>query len=770
METKPAETGLDRIGLLTKMATFVALAGVVGALVVLPVVGGVGLATRNSAQAFSSLPSDLSQVPLPQQNTLLDADGNILAVLYAQNRIEVPIEEISPIMQQAVIAIEDQRFFNHAGIDFKGTLRASISTGAGGQVQGGSTITQQYVKQILLTAATTKEEQEAAVAVSINRKLREARYAIGLENKLSKKEILEGYLNIAYFGAGSYGVEIASQRYYSKSASELTLSEAATLAGLVQNPSRFDPTRFPERAQNRRDEVLNAMVKAGYITQEQSNQAKSVSVEADLKPAELSNGCVNSYAPFFCDYVLTVLMNDPAFGETPEARARLLAVGGLTIKTTLSRDAQMSSQKAVDEKIPFDDESGKAAAITMIRPGTGEITAMAQNRKWGRSGAGYTTVNYNVPVAANGTVGFQAGSTFKAFTIGAAFKLGWDPFKVINAPQKKEFKDFKECGTGAKFAPYPVRNSTGSGAFDIFSGTAFSVNTYFVGLEEKIGLCEPLAIAKASGVQQGNGEDFAGYPCFTLGCFDVTTLDLTEGMATFAAHGLHCDSIAISTVTDRYATELEVPAANCIQKIDVEVADSTTAVLAGVISGPLGGRTGRAMYFDRPAAGKTGTTDNSAAVWFVGYTPDMAASVWVGDPRGGQTHPMKNVRINGQYYGQVFGSTMPGPIWRDALRGALANVPATPWNLKTLYGINPGGVGNKITASKDACAGLLDIELITCETEQSEAKFATELEDGTLIIDPLTGKAIPNPALVVPVPGESVAPIPMPSSSETVTP
>lgn len=770
MENNPVETGLDRIGLLTKMATFVALAGVVAALVVLPVVGGIGLATRNSAQAFSGLPSDLTQVPLPQQNTLLDADGNTLAVLYAQNRIEIPIEEISPIMQQAVIAIEDQRFFNHAGIDFRGTLRASISTGAGGQVQGGSTITQQYVKQILLTAATTKEEQEAAVAVSINRKIREARYAIGLENKLSKKEILEGYLNIAYFGAGSYGVEIASQRYFSKSASDLTLSEAATLAGLVQNPSRFDPTRFPDRAQNRRDEVLNAMVSAGFITQEQSDEAKSISVSADLKPAELSNGCVNSYAPFFCDYVLTVLMNDPTFGETPEARARLLAVGGLTIKTTLSLDAQTSSQKAVDEKIPFDDESGKAAAITMIRPGTGEITAMAQNRKWGRSGAGYTTVNYNVPVAANGTVGFQAGSTFKAFTIGAAFKLGWDPFKVINAPGKKIFKDFKECGTGAKFAPYPVQNSTGSGAFDIFSGTAFSVNTYFVGLEEKIGLCEPQAIAKASGVQQGNGEDFAGYPCFTLGCFDVTTLDLTEGMATFAAHGVHCDSIAISSVTDRYNSELDVPDANCIQKIDTEVADSTTAVLAGVIDGPLGGRTGRAMYFDRPAAGKTGTTDNSAAVWFVGYTPDMAASVWVGDPRGGQTHPMKNVRINGQYYGQVFGSTMPGPIWRDALRGALEKVPATPWNLKTLNGINPGGVGNKITASKDACVGLENIELITCETEQSEAKFAAELEDGTLIIDPLTGKAIPNPALVVPVPGETTIPEPVPSATESVTP
>jgi membrane peptidoglycan carboxypeptidase len=752
------------------MATFVALAGIVAALIVLPVVGGVGLATRNSAQAFSSLPSDLTQVPLPQRNTMLDADGNVLAVLYAQNRIEVPLEEISPIMQQAVIAIEDQRFLDHAGIDFRGTLRASISTGAGGQVQGGSSITQQYVKQILLTAATTKEEQEAAVAVSINRKLREARYAIGLENKLSKREILEGYLNIAYFGAGSYGVEIASQRYFSKSANELTLSEAATLAGLVQNPSRFDPTRFPDRAQNRRDDVLNAMVSAGYITKEQSDKAKTVSVENDLKPAELSNGCVNSYAPYFCDYVLTVLKNDPVFGETPEERERLLAIGGLTIKTTLSLDAQTSSQKAVDEKIPFDDESGKAAAITMIRPGTGEITAMAQNRKWGRSGAGYTTVNYNVPVSANGTVGFQAGSTFKAFTVAAAFKLGWDPFKVINAPQKKEFKEFKECGTGAKFAPYPVQNSTGSGAFDIFSGTAFSVNTYFVGLEEKIGLCEPLAIAKATGVQQGNGEDFAGYPCFTLGCFDVTTLDMTEGMATFAAHGMHCDSIAISSVTDRYKNELEVPSADCTQKIDREVADSTTAVLAGVVDGPLGGRTGRAMYFDRPAAGKTGTTDNSAAVWFVGYTPDMAASVWVGDPRGGQKHPMKNVRINGQYYGQVFGSTMPGPIWRDALEGALVKVPKTPWNLTTLNGVKAGGHGNKITASKEVCGGLEDKELIECETEQALKTYAVELASGALIIDPLTGKAIPNPAIVVPDPDESSSPEATPSPSASAVP
>jgi membrane peptidoglycan carboxypeptidase len=457
-----------------------------------------------------------------------------------------------------------------------------------------------------------------------------------------------------------------------------------------------------------------------------------------------------------------VLRNDPVFGETPEDRARLLDIGGLTIKTTLDRKAQVSSQTAVEAKIPFDDPSGKATSITMVRPGTGEITAMAQNRKWGRSGIGYTTVNYGAPVSANGTVGFQAGSTFKAFTIAAAFKQGWDPFTVINAPEKKKFENFVECGTGDKFAPYEVQNSTSSGAFDMLSGAAYSVNTYFVGLEEKIGLCDPAEIAKAAGVQQGNGEDFEKFPCFTLGCFDVTTLDMAEGMATFAAHGMHCNPIAITDITDRYGKNLNVPSADCKRTIDLQVADSTAAVLAGVINGPVPGRTGQAMDLGRPAAGKTGTTDSSAAVWFVGFTPDMAAAVWVGDPRGGQKYPMKGVTINGRYYSQVFGSTMPGPIWRDSLIGALDGTPKTPWNLNTLSGVNPGGFGNKITATKNKCAGLEKKELIACETKSTTKKYKDKLASGELIIDPLTGKAIPNPnpPIVEPVPTEIPTPTP----------
>ena len=337
----------------------------------------------------------------------------------------------------------------------------------------------------------------------------------------------------------------------------------------------------------------------------------------------------------------------------------------------------------------------------------------------------------------------------------------------------KKFEEFVECGTGDKFAPYEVQNSTASGAFDILSGTAYSVNTYFVGLEEQLGLCDPPEIAKAAGVQQGNGEDFEKYPCFTLGCFDVTTLDMAVGMATFAAHGVRCNAIAITEVKDRYGKNLNVPSADCQRTIDLQVADSTTAVLAGVIDGPVKGRTGQAMDLGRPAAGKTGTTDSSAAVWFVGYTPDMAAAVWVGDPRGGQKYPMKGVTINGRYYSQVFGSTMPGPIWRDSLIGALEGTPETAWDLNTLNGVNAGGHGNEITATKDKCAGLEDEELIECNSASALKKYAAELAAGTYVLDPLTGQIID--VLTGQVIAETAAPAspsaaPSPSATSTKTP
>ena len=699
-------------GLVTKMVSFIAIAGVVAGIAALPVAGTLGIVTRNSASSFSNLPDDITEVPLPLQNKMLDAQGNVIATFFSQDRIEVPLSSIAPIMQRAIIDIEDQRFYDHAGIDVRGTLRALISTGAGTQVQGGSTITQQYVKQILLSAAQTPEEQQAATAPSITRKIREARYAISLENKLSKDEILQGYLNIAYFGSGAYGVEAAARRYFSSSADKLSITQSATLAGLVQSPSRFDPIHFPEAGENRRNEVLGAMYRNGDITSLQYQQSIKRPIERDLKPSLIPNGCANSTAPFFCDYVLTVLRDDPAFGQTPEIRTHLLDVGGLTIQTTLESKAQGASQNSVDSRIPPKDSSKKAAAITMMRPGTGEITAMAQNRYWGTKGDGYTTVNYNAPLNHNGTVGFQAGSTFKPFTLVSALDQRISPYKYISSPPKKTFTNFRDCATGLFREPWTVGNSTGSGTFNMLQGTAFSVNTYFVALEEQTGFCAPTQVAKSLGVKLGNGEDLPELPCFTLGCFDVTTLHMAQAMAALAAHGKHCTPVVIKSLVDRNGQELDVPESKCTQAIDARVADSVAAIMAGVIDGPLYGRTGAKMYFGRPAAGKTGTTDSHAAVWFVGFTPDMAAAVWVGDPRGGQKYPLSRITINGRYYSDVFGYLLPGPIWRDSMAGALVDTPKTPWNLDTLFDLKPGGYGS---GYRGLCPDMIGTELAKCK-------------------------------------------------------
>ena len=726
-----------RFGLLLKMSIFISVAGLVTAVAAIPVVGTLGLLTRNSANSFANLPADITEVPLPLQNTFTDAQGNVIATTFTQDRIEVPLDKISPLMQRAIIDIEDQRFYQHAGIDIRGTLRALVSTGSGTQVQGGSTITQQYVKQILLAAAQTPEEQQAAIEPSLGRKIREARYAVGLENRFSKEQILQGYLNIAYFGSGAYGVEAAARRYFSTHANKLTVTQAATLAGLVQSPSRFDPIHFPEAGQTRRDEVINAMLRNGDLSQEQADSAIATSITTDLKPATIPNGCTTSAAPFFCDYVQTVLRDDPAFGATPEIRAHLLDIGGLTIKTTLNPKAQKAAQKAVNKYIPIKDPSQKATSITMIRPGTGEITAMAQDRLWGTKGAGYTTVNYGAPIDHNGTVGFQAGSTFKPFTMAAALKQRISPFKYISSPPVKTFYNFRDCATGNLREPWTVQNSTSSGSFNMLQGAAYSVNTYFVALEEQTGICDPPAVAKALGVTLGNGQDIPKLPCFTLGCFDVTTLDMAEAMATFAGHGIHCNPIAILSITDRDGQALDTPSANCTQAIDADVADSVAAIMAGVIDGPLGGRTGATMYFGRPAAGKTGTTDSHAAVWFVGFTPDMAAAVWVGDPRGGQKYPMSNVTINGTYYSQVYGYLLPGPIWRESMAGALAGTPKTKWKLKTLFGLNPGGWGNY--GGYGLCPNMTGDELAKCNAANNWSSYYAPSASATPNVKP-TGK------------------------------
>ncbi len=656
------------------------------------------LATRTVEQAslaVDTLPINLQQPPLPESSRILAADGTLIADLYEQNRVEVSINDVSEWMKLAVLAIEDSRFYEHRGIDIRGTTRAFLTnTIAGGVVQGGSSITQQYVKNILILSAASPEEAAAARETSYARKLQEMRYALALEKTNTKNEILQGYLNISYFGAGAHGVEAAAKRYFSKSSKDLNVLESATLAGVVQQPVGLDPLRNPEGSDRRRNQVLDRMYALGYINKEDYEKYRSTSVRTYLNPTPIRNGCTASVAPFFCDYVIQRIRNDFTFGANLEERDKFLRESGITIYTTLDLKAQTAAQTAVENYIPIEDESNKAAAISMVEPATGHIKAMAQNRRWGTEGIGNTTYNYNVESAFGGTAGMQAGSTFKIFTAAAALEMGFGPGTKLDATSPKTFENFVACEVGApSYEPYTVRNSTRDGFFDMNRATAFSVNTYFVGLSELTGLCRPVEVAEALGLRGGSGQPIERVPSFTLGTAPVTPLMMASAVGAFGNGGTYCPPIIYTKIESRTGEVIATNDSPCRTVLSPDVADNVTELLVNVVDGPIAGRTGGRMSLGRPAGGKTGTTNDSAAVWFVGMTPDLAAAVWVGDPRGGYRYPMKNIEINGTFYRQVFGSSIPGPIWKEAMLGALEGTPKKSFNLNPKFAFDDPGIG-----------------------------------------------------------------------------
>ena len=680
------------LGILVRITGVIAAAtagGVLVAFMLLPFVGGVGVLTRDVVKDFESLPDALSTPPLPQRSLILASDGSILATLYYQNRVEIPIDSISPYMRQATVAIEDSRFLDHNGVDARGVLRSLASNVEAGDIeQGSSTLTMQYVKNVLVNQASTAEELDAARGDSAARKLREIRYALGLEKIFTKGEILERYLNIAYFGAGAYGVEAAARRYFSKPAADLDLAEAATLAGIVQQPTAYDPLRNPELSTTRRNVVLKRMAELGFVSQGEADRAALVPMDRILEPSLTSNGCTASYAPYFCDYVVQTIRKDPAFGATPEEREAFLRRGGYTIRTTLDPAAQRGAMETLESYIPMRDDSKRATAISMVEPGTGNVLVMAQNREWGTKGRGKTTYNYNVERDMGGTIGMQAGSTFKIFPLAAALEAGISPYEYIPSYSPKTFTEFRNCTTGKKYKPVTVRNSTTSGTLDMARATAYSTNTYFMTIEERTGICRPAEIAESMGVRLGNGDPLLRVPTLAIGTLEVTPLAMANAYATFAAHGIYCKPVVILDIRDREGTPLPAPDGDCKRVIKRDVADTVTVMLNGVVNGTISGRTGADMALeDRQVAGKTGTTNDSAAVWFAGYTPQLAAAVWVGDPRGGYAYPMKQVTVNGRYYDQVFGGTLPGPIWRDAMELALKGKEPVDFEIKTKYGL-----------------------------------------------------------------------------------
>ncbi len=678
---RPARDG----GFVSRLILFLlvsVLCGVLVAGVTLPMVGGFGLAARDGAEGFESLPAELEIPPLPERSRILASDGRLIATFYDQDRVSVPLTEVSPIMRKAVIAIEDSRFYDHGGIDLRGTMRAFVNNSSGRDVQGGSTLTQQYVKQVLLEVARENPDpkeraaaEKAATEQSYTRKLRELRYAVAIEDQYSKQQILERYLNIAYFGDGAYGAESAARRYFSSHARDLTLPQAALLAGIVQQPTAFDPTRNPERALARRDVVLERMAETGLATRAEVDAAKATDLGLKLSKKSRQNGCNDSKVAFFCDFVLKTILNDKTFGATIEERRALLLRGGLTITTTLDLRAQKHAQEALAAHVEPTDEV--ASALVSVQPGTGQIRAMAVSRGYGdRNKKGEIKFNPATDRAYGGSSGFQAGSTFKPFVAAAALEEGYPFSYPIYAPYHKEIGDVEGC-KGTLTDPWDPYNEIASenGTYTLETGIEGSINTYFAQLEERVGVCRPWQIATALGLNRADGKKLDGpYKSFTLGVDEVSPLGMAEAYATFAARGTHCSSIAILEMTDPTGARLPVPDARCEQVLEQKIADGINELLQGVITDG----TGRRASIGRPAAGKTGTTNRRVSVWFVGYTPDLATAVWAGNPSppaGG--YPLQNRVIGGVYYGDVCGGCLPGPIWQQMMSNTLADTPVS---------------------------------------------------------------------------------------------
>ncbi|PWJ53359.1 Membrane carboxypeptidase (penicillin-binding protein) [Quadrisphaera granulorum] len=702
-------------------------AGVLVAGIAAPAVIAAGQTSNETVEAFNSLPASLEQPPLSQQSRILYSDGTPMATFYYENRILVPLDKVAPIMQKAIVDIEDNRFFDHGGVDPRGLARAFVQNSQGGDVQGASTLTQQWIKNVqveealsaLPTNASVEERQKAFNEVTVRsgvdgyvRKLREMKLAIAAEKKFPKEQILENYLNIANFGGGQYGVEAASEHWFNKPAAELDLPQAALLAGIVQNPVGYDPVRNPQDAQGRRDTVLGRMLQLGTITQAEHDAAVAVPIAQMLNVQKTPNGCEQAgQAGFFCDYVVKQFRDDDAFGGTKEQRLRQLYRGGLTITTTLDSGKQQAAFEEVANSVPAQDStvptniinkegkvqrtggtSNLGASIVSVEPGTGKIVAMAQNRTYSTSPdapLGATAINYNTDYLQGGSSGFQPGSNFKPFVLAQWLTSGRTLNATVNATQRDYPNSSWKYGScysgsgyqGKAYGPGNAGDGEDSGTLPVLVATYKSVNTGYAAMENQLNLCDVGATAQALGMHKAKADDrnitrqvstdINVTPSMMLGVDEVAPLTVATAYAAFAAQGNYCTPLAIAKITDADGKDLPVKGPQCTQAISKEVANGINYALQRVLTD--GTAAGKGLAGGREAAGKTGTTNNSVATWFTGYTPQLATSVWIGVPE--KSMSINGARIAGRTYTTMYGGTVAAPMWRNYMNRALEGAP-----------------------------------------------------------------------------------------------
>ena len=648
-----------------------ALMGVVGAGMLVPIAGPTALVAKSAPSVFNELPGDLQTVAPAEESQILDSSGAVIAHFYDKQRIVVPSANISDVMKKAIIAIEDKRFYEHNGVDATGIARAFVTNLGDSGRQGASTITQQYVRNSLAERGYLEgdaDQVSAATEQTTERKLREIKYALALEKTQSKDEILTGYLNIAPFGPITYGVEAASQRYFSKSASELNYLDAALLAGLVQSPVQYDPLVHPDAAKERRDTVLAAMLEQNVITQEEYDKGIDTTIDSMLHPTVSSEGCsgAESSKAYFCDYVLAQFLEDPTFGETRTERERMLKTQGITIRTTMDPTMQNAAFSSLTNTIPVGDASGLNDALVSLDPRSGRVLAMAQNTTYGIE-SGETMSNYS----ADGN--FQVGSTFKVFTLLEWFKEGHSAYETVGSNNTFYGNGSFKCGGRAIYTDgYQVNDLAGkTGTMNVVRATGQSVNQAFVNMASRVDFCAIFDTAYNMGITE-DGEVPSPFPANILGSVSSSPLQMASVFGAIANSGQQCTPQSIESVTDRDENVLKEFSADCKEVISADVANKTAALLTASAGQYY---TSTRLGDGRPFAAKSGTTDGHANTWLTGFTPSVVTSAWVGHGAN-SSQEVGSVTINGKYYGEIYGETFVGQnIWAPYMTQILAGTP-----------------------------------------------------------------------------------------------
>lgn len=665
-----------------------ALCGVLAAGMLVPIaaIAKTGLTTGNNI--VTALPSSFEKLPIPEPSKILDADGKTIATFYQQNRQPVKLDDISPNMRKAIISVEDERFYEHSGIDPKGIARAVVSNLTSSSRSGASTLTQQYVNNLLVNNQILTGADETTVSGNKDYadKIRELKYAVAIEKEMSKDEILEGYLNLVLFSGREYGVQAAAQRFYSIDAKDLNVQQSAMLAGMVQLPNVYNPQNNPERSMDRRNKVLGNMYRAGAITKKEYD--KAVKSDLELKPSSSPSGCTaadeNAY---FCDYVTNLILTDDAYGKTKEDRENLLYRGGLEITTTLNsklnKKAAKDAAKAIDPKAKSN--SDIFSSIVSVEPGTGKILTMAQNTTYGpeiKNSGENTYYNFAVERSLGGAGGFQGGSTMKPYTTLGWLSEGNRMYDKINA--KKQHFDAGDkwkasCMPGGTTVTADWTPTNASPGFfrkmTVDTGLYWSINTATVQEAFRTDLCTIADYTKKLGLldhgaKGGPAPISPANPSFILGSAEITPLSQAAAFAAFANKGEYCEPRAITSVTDKDDNKYKVPGESCSQQVDpTYVADlngtlkkiATNRVSKGRVSGPI--------------AGKTGTNNFATSTWFVGYTTGISTAAWVGRLDGKaakKENELHAAMVNDKKAPwMVDSSTYAAPLWVDFMEEAV---------------------------------------------------------------------------------------------------